>query len=209
MTDPSRLDESTPGDAEFVALLKRVRAGDADAAAELVRRYEPMVRRVARVRMVDPRLRTAMDSIDLCQSVLASFFVRYRTGQYQVLNASDLVKLLAQMARNKVGGAARKATALRRDLRRQNREEIADQGIADAAASPSRVVAARDLLATVQRRMTPEARQIAQWRAEGDDWSVIGARLGMSSEAVRKRFFREVDSIAKDLDLDNLRLGQA
>jgi hypothetical protein len=34
-------------------LILRVRAGDQEAAAELVRRYEPAVRRVVRARLVD------------------------------------------------------------------------------------------------------------------------------------------------------------
>jgi hypothetical protein len=38
-------------------LLDRVRAGDQEAATELVRRYEPALRRVVRLRLRDRRLR--------------------------------------------------------------------------------------------------------------------------------------------------------
>ena len=41
----------------FQTLIERVRAGDEGAAAELVRRYEPMVRRAARVRSDRPEAR--------------------------------------------------------------------------------------------------------------------------------------------------------
>jgi len=50
-------------DHDFGELLRLVRAGDADAAAELVRQYEPEIRRTIRVRLTDPRLRRVVDSI--------------------------------------------------------------------------------------------------------------------------------------------------
>ena len=58
----------------FPDLITRVRGGDSAAAAELVRRYEPAIRRVVRLRLTDQRLRRAFDSMDVCQSVLGSFF---------------------------------------------------------------------------------------------------------------------------------------
>jgi RNA polymerase sigma-70 factor (ECF subfamily) len=86
----------------FQELTERVRAGDAAAAEDLVRRYEPVLRRMVRVRLVNARLRRLFDSSDLCQSVLASFFVRAALGQYELHKPADLLKLLATMARNKV-----------------------------------------------------------------------------------------------------------
>jgi hypothetical protein len=38
-------------------LVQRIRTGDAAAAAELVRRYEPEIRRAIHFRLRDPRLR--------------------------------------------------------------------------------------------------------------------------------------------------------
>ena len=55
----------------FQELIERVRGGDGDAATELVRRYEPAIRRVIRLRLTDARLRRAFDSMDVCQSLLA------------------------------------------------------------------------------------------------------------------------------------------
>src|SRR5271166_2466222 len=91
---------------DFQALLGRVRAGDAQAASELVRRYEPAIRRAARVRLVDTRLNRLLDSMDICQSVLASFFVRTALGQYELETPEQLLKLLAVMARNKLHNQA-------------------------------------------------------------------------------------------------------
>ncbi len=63
-------------DAAFDTLIAQVRAGDPEAAAELVSRHESAVRRFVRFRLVHPRMRSLFDSMDICQSVMASFFVR-------------------------------------------------------------------------------------------------------------------------------------
>src|SRR5437764_14469760 len=83
---------------------RRLRAGDEQAAAEFVRRYEPVIRSRVRVwlRMQDARLRRLFDSMDICQSVFASFFVRAALGQYDLDDPSRLVALLVQMARHKL-----------------------------------------------------------------------------------------------------------
>jgi len=102
----------------FQVLIERVRAGDAEAATELVRRYEPMIRRAARVRLVDQRLARLLDSMDICQSVMASFFVRAALGQYELNSPDQLLRLLATMARNKLANHAHSQRAARRDVRR-------------------------------------------------------------------------------------------
>src|SRR3954447_3229156 len=106
------------GDEGFEVLIRRVRDGDQQAAAELVRRYEPAIRRAARVRLLDTRLNRLLDSMDVCQSVMASFFVRTALGQYQLETPDQLLKLLATMTRNKLAGAVKGHRAGRRDFRR-------------------------------------------------------------------------------------------
>src|SRR5437868_5414718 len=121
----------------FLDLTRRVRAGDEAAAAELVRLYEPAIRRAARVRLVDPRLRRVFDSMDVCQSVLASFFVRAALGQYELDTPEQLLRLLATMARNKLANQANRQKADRRDYRRVTGTSE-DEGSPDP--SPSRQV---------------------------------------------------------------------
>ena len=91
-------------DVEFANLVRRVRAGDAAAAEEIVRRFESAVRVAVRTRLLDSRLRRQFDSMDICQSVLASFFVRAAMGQYEIATPDDLLKLLAQMALRQLDG---------------------------------------------------------------------------------------------------------
>src|SRR6516225_793826 len=103
----------------FADLIRRVRAGEEEAAADLVRRYEPAIRRVVRVHLRDPRLRRVLDSMDICQSVLATFFVRANLGQYELDTPDSLLKLLATIARNKLSNQAARQHAARRDHRRE------------------------------------------------------------------------------------------
>src|SRR3954454_24985367 len=103
----------------FAEFLRRVRAGDDSAAAELVRRYEPALRLEIRLRMGDPKLRRLLDPADVCQSVLGSFFVRAALGQFDLDRPEQLMGLLITMARNKVALQARRQRTQRRDNRRE------------------------------------------------------------------------------------------
>src|SRR5689334_20958792 len=86
----------------FLDLLDRVRSGDEAAAAVLVRQFEPELRRIVRVRLTDPRLRRVVDTADICQSVLANFFLRVSAGEFDLRQPEQLLHLLLAMARNKV-----------------------------------------------------------------------------------------------------------
>jgi RNA polymerase sigma-70 factor (ECF subfamily) len=93
--------------------MRRVRGGDGRAAEELVRRYEPTIRRVVRVRLVDPRLQRLFDSMDICQSVFGSFFVHAALGDYELATPEQLLGLLVSMSRKKVVDKSRRAGAAR------------------------------------------------------------------------------------------------
>src|ERR1700674_2682848 len=98
----------------FHELIRRVRAGDEEAAARLVREYEKDVRRVVRSRLRDSSLKQLLDSIDICQSVMANFFIRASLGQFELNSPDDLRKLLVTMACNRFNDQARKKNAVRR-----------------------------------------------------------------------------------------------
>jgi DNA-directed RNA polymerase specialized sigma24 family protein len=101
----------------FPDFLWRLRAGDEQAAAELVQRYERVIRCEARLRLTDPKLGRLLDSGDICQSVLASFFVRAAAGQYDLHQPRDLKVLLVRMAHNKVASQARRQRARAAEVR--------------------------------------------------------------------------------------------
>lgn len=190
------------GEESFADFMRRVRAGDQQAAAELVRRYETEIRREIRLRLSDPRLNRAFDSMDICQSVLGSFFVRAALGQYDLENPRQLLKLLMGMARNKLAFQVRKQRAQRRDHRRLESPPMGELEVAATGASPSQVVAGQELLQEVRKRLSPEERQLAEYKGQGRDWAEIAALLGGTAEARRKQLARALDRVTQELGLD-------
>ena len=189
----------------FHTLIRRVRAGDGEAATQLVREYEPEIRRAVRVRLTDPRLHRILDSVDVCQSVLANFFVRAAAGQFDLERPEQLLKLLVTMARNKLVDQARKQQAQRRDQRRvQAAGADALEAVADKQPGPSRIVAGKELLAKVHGQLPEPERRLAEHRASGRDWADIAAQVGGSPEALRKRLARALDRVIQELGLDEV-----
>jgi RNA polymerase sigma-70 factor (ECF subfamily) len=168
-----------------------------------VKRYEPAIRRAVRFRLADARLGPLLDSMDICQSVLGSFFIRAASGQFKLETPGQLVRLLTTMARNKLISKARRQHAQRRDTRRITSSDQDDEQFVSARQSPSNQVAARDLLQEVQRRLSPEERRILELKNEGQDWASIASELGGSAEALRRKLSRALDRVAEQLGLDN------
>jgi RNA polymerase sigma factor (sigma-70 family) len=187
--------------AAFDEFIRRIRGGDEQAAAELVRQYEPLIRRAVRLRLEDDRLRRVFDSTDVCQSVLASFFARTALGQYDLQTPERLVSLLVVMTRNKVAAAARWQQSLRRDARRAApAEELAD--VADPGPSPSEQVSGQELLERFRAEFSAEEERIAELRKDGLNWAQISSQLGGTAQARRVQFARAVERISQQMGLD-------
>jgi RNA polymerase sigma-70 factor (ECF subfamily) len=190
-----------PEEPDFATLLGRVRAGDAEAAAELVRRYEPAVRLEAHYRLRDRRVRQVVDSQDVCQLVLASFFVHVALGQYELNEPRDLIRLLVKMAQNKAARVARDQHRLRRDAGRVEAGEAAMDGVAAAGPSPSEAVAAREMLAEIRLRLSAEERRLADLRGQGREWAEIAAEMGGTPQGRRKQLERALERVGGELGL--------
>ena len=185
----------------FEELLRRVRGGDPDAAAELVQHYESAIRVAVRTRLSDPKLRRQFDSMDVCQSVLASFFLRAVAGQYDLRDPAQLVALLTKMAHNKLAMRARREYRQRRDVRRN--VHLADvQPEPAGGAEPAQQVLDRDLVNRAFGLMDAQVREIALCRARDMEWSEIASQLGGTADARRKQFQRAVDRIAETLEVE-------
>jgi RNA polymerase sigma factor (sigma-70 family) len=187
----------------FLELLGRVRAGDQIAAADLVRQFEPELRRAVRVRLSDPRLRRVIDSVDVCQSVLANFFVRVSVGEFDLRQPEQLLHLLLVMARNKLRDKARRQQAVRRDQRRleaQPNDHL--DNVAGREPGPEHVAEWRDLLAEVRRLLNDDERFLADQRAEGREWGEIAAQLGVQPDGLRKKLSRALDRVVARLGLE-------
>jgi RNA polymerase sigma-70 factor (ECF subfamily) len=185
---------------ELTELIARVRGGDARAAEEIVRRYENEIRREARRQMRDPRLRRAFDSVDVCQSVLASFFVRAALGQYELDDPAEVLKLLVGMTRNKVAFRARTERRQCRDNRRT--QPLGEAHLAALGPSPSQIVASEELLSAVRQALSAEERQLADRRADGQSWAEIAAELGGTAASRSKQLERAIARVVRRFGLD-------
>ena len=186
---------------DFAGFIRRIRSGDEAAARELIQQYEQELRIIARVRLNDPRMRRVLDSIDVCQSILANFFARAAVGQFDLESPQDLMNLLATMVRNKVTDYVRAQKTQQRDAERLNPQSVETLDLAGADETPSTIVSNQELLEKVRERLSSEEREIADLRREGQTWESISERLGEPAEALRKRFSRAIDRVSAELGL--------
>ncbi len=188
--------------ATFDVFMEKVRAGDQDAARELVGRFEGLIRREVRLRLGDHRLLRVFDSMDIMQSVLTSFFTRAGTGQFELETPEQLAGLLIRMTRTKLAFQVRYQRAQRRDGRMNVGTPVDELAIAGAVPGPSEQATNDDLLGAVRARLGAEERQLADLRFDGWEWSEIADRLGGSAHARRMQLARAIHRVAKALKLD-------
>jgi RNA polymerase sigma-70 factor (ECF subfamily) len=186
----------------FQDLIRRIRRGDQAAQTELVRTYEPALRRWVRCWLLRGSfLRPLVDSVDICQSVLSNFLVRAAAGAFDLHQEQDLRKLLLVMARNKLISLARKEAAGPRQTLDWDRSNADDRALRSAEIDPAEQTATRDLIQEVRRRLSPEERELAEQRSLGGEWAEIAATRDSTAEALRKRLRRALNRVARELGL--------
>jgi RNA polymerase sigma-70 factor (ECF subfamily) len=181
------LDDQPSEGGQLRDVLDRVRAGDEDAARELLGRYEAKVRLVVR-RQLPRLLRSRFDSQDFLQSVWGSFFRRIRRSASELESPENLVAFLARAARNKVIDEYRRASSHKQNIRRE--EPLWDgprpRDLVDAADPPDARAQAREAYGRL-RDLLPEGRHsILELKAGGLSTREIGERLGVSERTVRR-----------------------
>ncbi len=193
----------TSPDAEsalLVSWIEGVKAGNQTAAAELVRHYEPEVRRFVRFRLTDPRLRRLIDSVDVCQSVMVRFFQGIQAERLSAEHPLQLLKLLTTMARNSLLDHARKVK-VRRHISGSGLEPDHLANVADRRTNPNEKLEEADLVDLIRSRMRPdEQRALDQWLL-GQGWEEMSQEFGCEPDALRKRLTRAIDRTTKELGL--------
>ncbi len=190
-----------PDIADFADFLRRIRAGDDAAAEELVARFEPLIRREARMRIADDRLNRAFDSVDVSQSVLAKFFSRASTGGYELSQPEQLTRLLVTMARNRLNSRARRERCQVRDVRRLAAKPGVLDEVADARPSPCEIVSRKEQLDRVKSSLTEEELAIFELRSIGLSWDEVATQLGGNVQARRMQLSRAIDRLERELSL--------
>lgn len=196
------LEPTAFADNPFVAYVSRLRNGDQLALEELVERYTPVIRLEARMRLRSAHLRAVLDSMDICQSVLKSFFLRAAAGQFDIDRPEDLRRLLVKMACNKSLEAARKEYADKRDIRRA--VTLGDDAHQVAGGDdPVGEVEWQELLLRGRQMLSPSERRIAEGRAAGQSWDELAMVLGGTPDQLRMQFSRAQDRVAAALGLES------
>jgi RNA polymerase sigma factor (sigma-70 family) len=177
-------------DNDFRLLMRRVVAGDDDAARQLVEEYGESIRRAVR-RVLDSRLRSKFDSLDFAQLVWGSFF-RARDRMDRFDRPGELAAFLITMARNKVGTERRRY--LRTVKRGANYEhEWIKTSLAEEAKIPDArlneaidVVIADEMLERMLADQPPRFRKIIQLRLQGKTHDEIAQALHLTRSAVHR-----------------------
>jgi RNA polymerase sigma-70 factor (ECF subfamily) len=186
----------------FEQLMAELRAGDQQAAERIAREYGRLIQIMVRARLSDHRLRRVFDSVDVCQSVMASFFLRTAAGQYDLQTPAQLVALLTAMARHKLRSRVRKLTARRRDIRQQVDDVNLDTVLDGRAHMPCRQVELRELLELFHASLSDDERLIVEMRRGGASWDEVALRADTTPEAARKRLNRATSRFLREFELE-------
>ena len=195
-----------PEQSQFQDLIRRVRDRDEAAAAELVKRYESAIRRVIRINLRDARMRRVLDSMDICQSVLASFFVRTALGQYELESPEQLLNLLVTIARNKLTNKTRAAGRSARLSPRGGRRGTA--GLLDPASDPSEQASAREILEKVRAGLNEDERYLAEQSRPGPRLEGAGRGAGRHAGSRPQEAHPRLDRVMADLGLDEVAMNE-
>jgi DNA-directed RNA polymerase specialized sigma24 family protein len=106
------------------------------------------------------------------------------------------------MARNKLLDHARKNWALRRDQRRQQDLPETLDAVADPRPTPSQALSDKDLAQKVRELLSDEERYVAEQRALGRAWGELAAELRVRPDALRMKFSRAVNRVARQLGFE-------
>lgn len=186
-------------DNEFSELMRKIRAGDQDAARQLVESYEPEIRRAARLRMTDPQLRRLVDSIDICQSVFGRFFKSASDGALEMQKPEQLLALLTTMTRNRVIDEHRRNTSQKR-FADPSAIQLDTTELLDEQKGPPTATVEKELLSEVRSRLRPDELIVADLRNAGRSWDEISAELKESAEGLRKRLDRAMIRVRDELN---------
>ena len=173
----------------FSDLLDDLRAGDEQAAGQIVDEHTDALVAVAR-RQMGAKLARRVDPEDIVQSTYRSLFVRMRQGEYELGSGHDLWKLLVTITLNKVRRKAKFHRTARRDM---NRDQSVTDGTGalanrspDGGPTPDDAAALVDELQTLLESVKPRDRQIVELRLQGSTTAEIAQETSRSERSVRR-----------------------
>ena len=174
------------------SLLRRLRAGEQDAATDLFLKYGARLQALARAK-TSQALAARFDPEDVIQSVFRTFFRRASSGLYDVPEGDELWQLLLVIALNKIRDLAAHHRAQKRDVARTDGQ--LEERSADQESLATLEVVLHDFLGNLPQVQS----EVAQMRMEGYQVDEIAQRTGRSKRTVE----RTLNALRKNL-LDRL-----
>ena len=167
-----------------VALLDRIRSGDQDAALQLYYRYADRLIRLAS-QNTPTELAPRFDPEDIVQSVFRTFFRRAAKGQYEAPEGDELWKLLLVMALNKVRSRGAYHRSGKRDIRKTQELEAANDHAAVKSTEEAKSILCMSVEEIIQKQ--PEShREIIRLRIDGLEVQAIAERENRSKRTVER-----------------------
>jgi RNA polymerase sigma factor (sigma-70 family) len=175
----------------FQQLLALARTGDAAALGELVRRYEPDVLTVARLR-IGPALRPYLDSMDLVQSVHRSVMLGVRGGKFEFNGPQDLVALAVTIVRRKAARHWQKIKRQQRDSGGGEDTNLPDllNGLSSPGDGPASNAAYQDAIKAVCSQLDPLEKQLLELHLQGYRTADIAEILNQNPDVLRVKLSR-------------------
>jgi RNA polymerase sigma-70 factor (ECF subfamily) len=164
-------------------LLARLTGGDAQAAEEVFRAYEPYLRIVVR-RQLPASLRAKFDSGDVLQSVWADLLRGFRQGDWQFATTAQLRGFLLRVTRNRLIDRRRrfgKALAHERPLAAPG-----ERGPTCKQPRPSEVAQADDLWQRMLALCPPAHHEVLRLKRQGLSLAEVASRTGLHEGSVRR-----------------------
>jgi len=166
------------------ALLERLCSGDAEAAEEVFRTYEPYLRMVVR-RQLPARLRAKFDSVDVVQSVWADVLRGFRESGWRFNSASQLRAFLTKVTRNRFIDRVRQHQRVLDHEQPRESDDLAE--IAPARQPrPSEEVRADDLWQEMLALCPPAHHELLRLKREGKSLAEIAGQTGLHPSSVRR-----------------------
>jgi RNA polymerase sigma-70 factor (ECF subfamily) len=170
-------------------LLDLWRAGNQDAARQIVDRYVDKLVALAR-RRISQRLASRVDPEDVVQSVFRTFFGRIKAGQFVIEDQDDLTKLLVSITVHKTlrqvefHQAAKRATSQEATQASLSHERM--QQLLDREPTPEEANTFLDQLEHFLNKLTPFERRVLEFRMDGYTNEEIAGELGTYDRKIRR-----------------------
>ncbi len=157
---------------------------------------------------LDGKFGRRFDPEDVAQSVMGSFFVRLRDGQYNLEESGALWRLLVAMAANKVKERKRFHLADKRTIKAEDSTD-ADGSVYGvplgrllAAPSADDEAALRETLEGVMSKLSPAKRQIMHFHLRGSSIAEIAKEVDCAERTVQRTLKQIQDDLTKRLGGD-------